>query len=98
MKQSEILQEALSGRLVSVVEWRDWEVREPKNGVVISTQFLLMGRETVAVQHFESKGTKLTDVARPSTKPGTKVVFVATSLEQTRFGTRARGIIRPYEG
>lgn len=97
MKASEILPAVMSGKKLAVGTFQDWEVRElPKKEnanefTVISTSFVLMGREVVSVQQFGDRGTRAAQAVRPALKPGDRVVVEFRDWQNTKWGTRVSG-------
>lgn len=97
MKQTEVGQRVLTGQIVMVGEFRDWEVRTVGvNGKanVVETTFVACGRDIVEVQHWRERGHTADKSVRPALKPGDKVACVIQP-ERTRFGTRAKGVVEP---
>jgi len=96
MKHQEMLNLAIQGQPVVVCKFVGWEAKETRNGSVISATTILLGRETVSVEEFMPKGTKVTSVARPAFKEDQKLVFVGFA-GRTDYGMRGKGALHPYE-
>lgn len=101
MKKAEVGQAVLDGQILGSGEFRDWEVREfGSNGSVnvVATSYVLIGRETIEVQQWQPKGTRKEQCTRPAFKAGERVVIHITTMERTKWGTRARGEVVKLEG
>lgn len=101
MKQSEMVAALMGGQKLCVGEYRDFEVKEfpdqrkPGQFNVVTRTFVLMGRETVSVEHFLERGKRATDAVRPTIAVGAKVVVRFDTFTRDRFGTKASGSIEP---
>jgi hypothetical protein len=96
MKQAEILTLALSGRLVAIGEFRDWEAKVTPNGSVLTTTYVDLGRERVQIQAWLKKGSSVTDAVRPAFVKGDLVVC-DLALPSSEYGVRAKGTLHKFE-
>lgn len=101
MKTSELSAAVLNGRKLVIGQYRDFEVRTLKNDKapnephVITSAYVLVGREVVSVEHFADRGTKAEAVERPKLKPGELVCIEFSEWTRTKYGVKVRGTIEP---
>lgn len=97
MKHSELVPALLAGSKIAVGEFRGFEVRELPDSKnqgsynVITSTFVLCGREVASVETFAEKGKRKADIQPPALTVGQPVVVKFRSWENTKFGTRVRG-------
>jgi len=99
MKVAQIQEAVMGGQVLAVGEFRDWEAKEfaspGKPPMVITTTYVLHGRDVWQVRAFVDKSVPLSACVPPPWKPGQLLAVRLSSLEQTKWGVRVMGTCEP---
>ncbi|MHB8521874.1 MAG: hypothetical protein ACYDH9_14085 [Limisphaerales bacterium] len=103
MKEAELGSAVLAGQKLVIGDFRDWEVverpnsKEPSKPYVIEQTYCAVGREIVCVRRFLENGAVVKSVTRPGYKAGDRVVVRWENWEQSKYGTRASGVVESLD-
>jgi len=105
MTQKDLIEAVMSGKLVTVVEYRNFradtiKVRadgKPTREIPIVEHSIEMGPESVKVAEFLPDGSSLAGVKQPFAK-GAKCVLTVESIFREKGSAKVRGKLEAYAG